>query len=110
MKSICMFCGKDHKSKIKPAMCQAKGEIMTSLTQQFGTRDYWKILHGVETGLIPLTDLAIKHIAMKNKEAVQLGRIGGSVKSKRKAKSSRLNGKLGGRPKKPKPTTKSPSK
>ena len=37
---------------------------------------------------------------MKNPHAVALGRIGGKVKSEKKAKSSRENGKLGGRPKK----------
>lgn len=35
-----------------------------------------------------------------NKHAQALGRIGGKVKSRRKAKASRLNGKKGGRPKK----------
>lgn len=35
----------------------------------------------------------------KNPAAVELGRLGGSVKSKAKKKSSRANGKLGGRPK-----------
>lgn len=38
--------------------------------------------------------------AMKNPHAVALGKIGGSVKSEVKSKSSRENGKLGGRPKK----------
>lgn len=37
---------------------------------------------------------------MKNKSAQELGRLGGSVKSDAKAKSSRENGKKGGRPKK----------
>lgn len=36
----------------------------------------------------------------KNKAAVELGKLGGSVKSEAKAKAARLNGKLGGRPKK----------
>lgn len=35
----------------------------------------------------------------KNKEAVALGRLGGLAKSEAKAKSSRANGALGGRPK-----------
>jgi hypothetical protein len=35
-----------------------------------------------------------------NKHAQALGRIGGSKKSEKKAKASRLNGKKGGRPKK----------
>lgn len=38
----------------------------------------------------------------KNPAAVELGRLGGCVKSKAKKKSSRVNGKLGGRPKKAK--------
>lgn len=38
----------------------------------------------------------------KNKAAVALGKLGGKVKSKKKAKSSRENGKKGGRPKKEK--------
>lgn len=41
----------------------------------------------------------------KNPAAVALGRLGGLaggvVKSRRKARASRANGKLGGRPKKP---------
>lgn len=37
---------------------------------------------------------------MKDKNAVALGRKGGKVKSAAKAKSSRVNGKKGGRPKK----------
>lgn len=36
----------------------------------------------------------------KNPHAVALGRKGGSATSKRKAKSSRENGKKGGRPRK----------
>ena len=36
----------------------------------------------------------------KNKAAQELGRLGGIVKSDKKAKSSRENGKRGGRPKK----------
>jgi hypothetical protein len=37
-----------------------------------------------------------------NAAAQQLGRLGGLAKSKSKAEASRVNGKLGGRPKKPK--------
>lgn len=37
---------------------------------------------------------------MKNPHAAALGKIGGSVRSEAKAKASRENGKLGGRPKK----------
>lgn len=36
---------------------------------------------------------------MKNKSAVVLGKLGGSVKSDKKAKAVRENGKKGGRPK-----------
>lgn len=36
---------------------------------------------------------------MKNQAAVELGRLGGSAKSEKKAKASRENGKKGGRPK-----------
>ena len=38
--------------------------------------------------------------APKNPAAVALGRLGGRVKSDRKAAAARLNGKRGGRPKK----------
>lgn len=37
----------------------------------------------------------------KNTHAQALGKLGGLVKSDKKAESSRLNGKKGGRPKKP---------
>ena len=37
-----------------------------------------------------------------NPAAQSLGRLGGLAKSKAKAEASRANGKLGGRPKKPK--------
>lgn len=40
---------------------------------------------------------------MKNKAAVALGRLGGSVKSEAKALAAKRNGKLGGRPKARKP-------
>ena len=40
--------------------------------------------------------------ANKNPAAVALGRLGGRVKSPRKAAAVRENGKKGGRPKKPK--------
>ena len=36
----------------------------------------------------------------KNVNAVELGKIGGSIKTKRKAIAVRKNGRLGGRPKK----------
>jgi hypothetical protein len=39
---------------------------------------------------------------MKNQAAVELGKLGGSAKSERKAAAVRENGKKGGRPKKPK--------
>lgn len=39
---------------------------------------------------------------MKNQAAVELGKLGGSVKSEKKAKAVRENGKKGGRPKKEK--------
>jgi hypothetical protein len=38
-----------------------------------------------------------------SKLAAALGKLGGSVKSKAKAKAARENGKKGGRPRKPKP-------
>jgi hypothetical protein len=37
-------------------------------------------------------------VCMTNKAAQALGKLGGKVKSKAKAKASRENGKLGGRP------------
>ena len=39
---------------------------------------------------------------MKNPAAQQLGRLGGLAKSKAKTAAVRANGRLGGRPKKPK--------
>lgn len=39
----------------------------------------------------------------KNPAAVALGKMGGSVKSEKKSKSSAVNGALGGRPRKPAP-------
>ena len=42
---------------------------------------------------------------MKNKHAQFLGKIGGSKKSLKKAKASRINGKKGGRPKLLSPST-----
>jgi hypothetical protein len=47
------------------------------------------------------------HIIVKRKQiskiAAALGKLGGSVKSKAKAKAARENGKKGGRPRKAKP-------
>jgi Protein of unknown function (DUF2442) len=44
----------------------------------------------------------------RNWMAARLGRRGGKVKSKAKAKAARANGKLGGRPRKAKPSRKAP--
>lgn len=44
--------------------------------------------------------------APKNPAAVALGRLGGRVKSDRKAAAARMNGKRGGRPKKTAPEPK----
>ena len=38
---------------------------------------------------------------LKNPHAVALGKRGGRKRTKRKADAARVNGKLGGRPKKP---------
>ena len=46
---------------------------------------------------------------MKNKAAQQLGRLGGLAKSAAKAAAVRENGKLGGRPKKPKRAARLPN-
>ena len=43
-----------------------------------------------------------KESMSKNPNAVALGKLGGKVKSSKKAKAVRINGKLGGRPKKAK--------
>ena len=54
-------------------------------------------------GRLPILDHPVtyrKFLAIKNKSAVSLGRLGGLVKSKAKTEAARLNGKLGGRPKK----------
>lgn len=47
--------------------------------------------------------------APKNPAAVALGRLGGRVKSDRKAAAARLNGKRGGRPKKTAPAMSEPA-
>ena len=47
--------------------------------------------------------------APKNPAAVALGRLGGRVKSDRKAAAARLNGKRGGRPKKTSPAMSVPA-
>jgi hypothetical protein len=44
-----------------------------------------------------------------NPAAVALGRLGGRVKSDRKAAAARLNGKRGGRPKKAQPAMSEPA-
>ena len=46
---------------------------------------------------------------MKNKAAQQLGRLGGLAKSAAKGAAVRENGKLGGRPKKPKRAARLPN-
>lgn len=53
MKSICMFCGKEHRTK-KPKLCAAKGQIMSSYARKVGTDNLWKIFHLIETGEIDL--------------------------------------------------------
>ena len=46
---------------------------------------------------------------MKNPAAQQLGRLGGLAKSKAKTAAVRANGRLGGRPKKPKRAARLPN-
>jgi hypothetical protein len=64
------------------------------LTSKQFDRTVWCLMQGQHDPEMPDLD--------KNQYAVILGRLGGQAKSEVKAKSSRLNGKLGGRPKKPK--------
>lgn len=60
---------------------------------------------GVAGGYVRREDGAVlapdgNWIGEKNTAAVELGRLGGSVKSEKKSKSSAANGALGGRPRK----------
>jgi hypothetical protein len=56
---------------------------------------------------LTITQAVRYHEAVNRKQisklAAALGKLGGSVKSKAKAKAARENGKKGGRPRKPKP-------
>jgi hypothetical protein len=57
--------------------------------------------------LLDITQAVRYHVIVKHKQiskiAAALGKLGGSVKSKAKAKAARENGKKGGRPRKAKP-------
>ena len=58
-----------------------------------------------ETGdIVGVKEIGKKRVQWyaKNEAAVSLGKLGGSAKSEKKAKSSAENGRLGGRPKKSK--------
>jgi hypothetical protein len=54
---------------------------------------------GGKIAVCPLCGKLVMNISLENAAAL-MGRKGGSVKSERKARASRENGKLGGRPRK----------
>jgi hypothetical protein len=65
------------------------------------------ICYYLQCNLLDITQALRYHVAVKRNQiakiAAALGKLGGSVKSKAKAKAARANGKKGGRPRKAKP-------
>lgn len=66
MRKVCMFCMRSHK--VKPKLCDAKGKVLSAYAKSVPIRDFWKVMHGIETGLIDL-DGEAHRLLSKNKAA-----------------------------------------
>lgn len=53
-KTMCLFCGKVRTRGRHPEICKAKGIIMRSYALKLPKRDFWKVLHAIESGIIDL--------------------------------------------------------
>lgn len=66
LKTICMFCGKQHKTKT-PELCKAKGKLMSSYMQSVQPKERWSVFHAIDRGMINLEAEAKKLIAATKK-------------------------------------------
>lgn len=64
MKSVCMFCMKEHKTK-RPALCIAKGDILKEYLKHVKAR---QVFVGIESGTIDLEGEALK-LVKRRKES-----------------------------------------
>jgi hypothetical protein len=58
-KSMCLFCGKDHRKT--PPLCHAKGKVIEAYAKALAvdrkstpSREMWRVLYGIQNGLIDL--------------------------------------------------------
>ena len=80
-----------------PDDSESEHQIIANAILRDETREF--ILNMEETNSYPDTHSWLES-ELKNPAAVALGRLGGSVKSEKKSKSSAANGAKGGRPRK----------
>lgn len=66
IKTICLFCGKSHKS-YKPKLCKAKGEVMRGYLKAVPKRDAWKVFAGIHSGLLPFESDALRLVKNSHK-------------------------------------------
>lgn len=53
-----MFCM--HSHKVKPKLCKAKGDVLSAYANSIPKRDFWKVMHAIEHGIIDLDGEAIR--------------------------------------------------
>lgn len=70
MKTVCLFCGREHK-KSKPQLCLAKAKIIRNHLKGVSEEDFWELYLDIELG-IKLEDEARRLLRQKRLKGKKL--------------------------------------